>query len=214
MRRIDAVWERADELDPAELVARIDTLAAELPDDDPRALWQRGGARDSTGDESGAAEFYARALERDDAEGGLSGVERTQLVIQYGSTLRNLGRAEESLTLLDAEADRVAVERLEATRPIGSGGAAATARDTEIDGYGDALEAFRALTLHDLGREAEALRATLLALAPHLPSYQRSLRGYAEALVGDEAEAEGDVDATLETVPQGGSGSEPDDTER
>ncbi len=46
----------------------------------------------------------------------------------------------------------------------------------------DALAAFRALTLHDLGRPAEALAVALRALTPHLPRYHRSLYAYADAL--------------------------------
>jgi hypothetical protein len=40
-----------------------------------------------------------------------------------------------------------------------------------------------------MGREREALSISLIALAPHLPRYQRSLGNYARELVEpDEAE--------------------------
>ena len=52
--RMAAVWAEADRLSDAELVSRIDELAAERPDD-PLALFEQGGARDSTGDEAGSA---------------------------------------------------------------------------------------------------------------------------------------------------------------
>jgi len=48
---------------------------------------------------------------------------------------------------------------------------------------GDAATAFAALALADLGREREALVATLHALTPHLPAYRRALDEYADALL-------------------------------
>ncbi len=166
--RIEGVWAADDTLDADELVARIDALAAELPADHPRGLFERGGARDSTGDEEGAAEFYARA-----ARGPLEPEIAAQLAVQYGSTLRNLGRLDESLAVLDAA--------LAAVRTEG-----------DPHHYADALAAFRALTLHDLGRPAEALAVALRALTPHLPRYHRSLSAYADALTSSSA---GDVSA-------------------
>ena len=76
------------------------------------------------------------------------------------SSLRNLGRAEESVELLSAERER------------GS---------DELD---DAVAAFLALALTDTGREREATALALEALAPHLPRYQRSLASYARSIVG------------------------------
>ncbi|TPX01171.1 tetratricopeptide repeat protein, partial [Schumannella luteola] len=75
-------------------VRRIDEIAAEHPDE-PLALFERAGARDSTGDEAGAEQLYRAAL-----AAGLPESERAQCVIQLASTVRNLGRPEESLELL------------------------------------------------------------------------------------------------------------------
>jgi len=50
----------------------------------------------------------------------------------------------------------------------------------------DAVRAFLALALTDVGREREAVSLALGALAPHLPRYQRSLGNYARALVEPE----------------------------
>jgi tetratricopeptide (TPR) repeat protein len=152
--RIAAVWAEADALDDAELVRRIDELAAEHPDD-PLALFERGGARDSTGDEAGAESFYRRAL-----AAGLGGSERAQCIVQLASTVRNLGRPEESLELLRDEF---------AERP-----------DDEL---ADAAVAFAALALVDLGRPVDAVSALLHAIAPHLPRYQRSVHAYADELL-------------------------------
>ena len=89
---------------------------------------------------------------------GLTGIRRRRAAIQYASTLRNLGRADESARILFAE------------RQEGS---------DELD---DAVTAFLALALADLGREREAASLALGALAPHLPLYQRSLANYAAAM--------------------------------
>lgn len=43
------------------------------------------------------------------------------------------------------------------------------------DHLDDAVRAFLALALVDVGREREAVSLALAALAPHLPRYQRSL---------------------------------------
>ncbi|MBN9139995.1 MAG: tetratricopeptide repeat protein [Micrococcales bacterium] len=157
--RIEAVWADAGQLDEAELVRRVDEIAAERPDD-PVGLWQRGGARDSTGDPEGAVGFYRAAL-----AAGLPDTERAQCVIQLASTVRNLGRPEESLELLREEF---------AGRPAN-------------DEYADAAVAFAALALVDLGRPVEAVSALLHALTPHLPRYHRSVPAYADALLERDA---------------------------
>ena len=152
--RMAAVWAEADRLDDAELVRRIDEIAAERPDD-PLALFERGGARDSTGDEAGAEQFYRAAL-----GAGLPDAERARCVIQLASTVRNLGRPEESLELLRNEFEG---------RP-----------DDEL---ADAAIVFAALALVDLGRPVDAAASLMHALAPHLPRYRRSVHAYADALV-------------------------------
>ena len=156
-QRIAAVWTEADALGDAELVRRIDAIAAEHPDE-PLALFEQGGARDSTGDEAGAERYYRRAL-----AAGLPDEERAQCVIQLASTVRNLGRPEESLELLREEFEGRATD----------------------DPYADAAVAFAALALVDLGRPVEAVAALLHALTPHLARYHRSVPAYADALLGE-----------------------------
>ena len=156
--RFEAVWADAEALDEAELARRIDEIAAERPDD-AVGLWERGGARDSTGDEAGAERLYRDAL-----AAGLADAERAQCVIQLASTVRNLGRPGESLELLRAEFEG---------RPAD-------------DEYADAAVAFAALALVDLGRPVEAVSALLQALTPHLPRYHRSVPAYADELLERE----------------------------
>lgn len=153
-QRIAAVW--ADEtLDDLERVEAIDAIAAERPAGDARALFERAGARDSAGIEGEAEPLYRAAL-----EAGLDDEHRPQAVIQLASTIRNLGKLDESLELLRAEYER---------DPGGS--------------LHDAAAAFYALALVSSGDAVRAASVALTALAPHLPRYTRSVTGYARELV-------------------------------
>ncbi|WP_019135978.1 tetratricopeptide repeat protein [Cellulomonas massiliensis] len=88
---------------------------------------------------------------------GLDPERRVQVTIQLASSLRNVGALDEAVALL-AEAP-------------------------DVPALGGARRAFLALALHSAGRPDEGLREALLALADTLPRYQRSVRGYADALV-------------------------------
>jgi tetratricopeptide (TPR) repeat protein len=151
--RVDGAWASFDDRTDDDNVALFDRLAAELPPDSPVGRFERASAQDAIGREDRAVTLYREALDL-----GLDDGRRRQAVIQLASSLRNLGRAEESVTLLMDEA--------------------ASASD-ELD---DAVRAFLALALVDLGREREALSLALGALASHLPRYQRSVAAYARLL--------------------------------
>jgi tetratricopeptide (TPR) repeat protein len=153
-QRIAATWNAAATADPDEIVRRIEELVRERPADDPAALFELASAYDSAGREHDAESLYRRAL-----AGDLDDARRAQLAIQFGSTLRNVGRLEESLQVLTDASER-------GPNPV----------------TGDAATAFRALTLIDLGREREAALNLLRALTPHLPRYHRSLFAYIDAL--------------------------------
>ena len=153
--RVAAVWADAARLGDAGVISAIDALAAERPEGDALALFERGGARDSAGLETEAEPLYRAAL-----AAGLPDNERAQCTIQLASTIRNLGRADESLALLRAEF---------ADRPDSP--------------YAAAASAFAALALASLGRPTEGLAVVLHALAPTLPAYQRSVHAYADALL-------------------------------
>ena len=131
----------------------MEALVAELPSENPVRPFELASAFDSTGHSDRAVPLYREALAL-----GLTGIRRRRAVIQLASSLRNVGRAPESATLLASERDR------------GS---------DELD---DAVSAFLALALADTGREREAVSVALQALAPHLPRYQRSLGNYAREL--------------------------------
>ncbi|GAA3646975.1 tetratricopeptide repeat protein [Microbacterium marinilacus] len=153
--RVDAVWQDRG-LSDDERVIRIDALAGELGEDHPVALFERAGARDSAGHETEAEPLYRRAIER-----GLDDARRTRATIQLASTIRNLGKVDEALELLEAE-------RLRGSTALR-----------------DELAAFTALTLVSAGEPVRAASVALSALAPHLTLYTRSVSGYAAELVDD-----------------------------
>lgn len=154
-RRVAAAWAAIDEYDEEAFRALIDGLAGELPDGDPVAAFERARAFDSTGRPDLAEPLYRAALAGDLPPGE----RRRRAVIQLASSVRNLGRPQESIELLTAE--------------LGRGS----------DHLDDAVRAVLALALTDAGREREAVSVAVGALAPHLPRYQRSMAAYARALV-------------------------------
>jgi Flp pilus assembly protein TadD len=153
-QRADALWALFDSYEPDAFVLEMTRLASERPADDAVAAHEVGGAYDSAGHSDLAVPHYRRALEL-----GLDAGRHRQAVIQLASSLRNLGQASESVSLLEEERD---------------------ARSDELD---DAVRAFLAFALIDVGREREAAAIALAALAPHLPRSQRSVSDYARALL-------------------------------
>jgi hypothetical protein len=156
-RRIGDAWASIDRRGEAEFLALIDQLVAELPAESATGSFERACAFDSTGHSDLAVPLYQQALDR-----GLTGERRRRAVIQLASSLRNLGRPQESVVLLTAEMD------------AGS------------DHLDDAVRAVLALALTDVGREREAVSLAVAALARHLPRYQRSMANYARLLVDPE----------------------------
>jgi len=151
--RLAELWAAIDRYEPGGFLEKMRVLTSERPPGDAVALFELAGAHDSTGHADEAAALYRSAL-----DAGLSGLRRRCAIIQMASTVRNLGKPEESLGLLTAE------------------------RDAGSDELDDAVVAFTALALADLGREREALAMTILALSRHLNRYNRSLKNYAEEL--------------------------------
>lgn len=150
-------WASIEEYDGAEFVALIEELAAELDEGSAVAAFERACSFDSTGHPDRAVPLYRRALEI-----GLTGERRRRAVIQLASSLRNLGRPQESIALLTEE------------------------RRAPSDDLDDAVRATLALALTDVGREREAVSLAITALARHLPRYQRSMTNYARLLVESE----------------------------
>jgi tetratricopeptide (TPR) repeat protein len=144
------------------------TIAALLPlyerhPRDPRVLYEVGGAYDTAGEETTALSFYEQAMSE-----GLKGDVRRRCYLQYGSTLRNLGRLDESMALF------------------------AQARREFPDSV--ALRAFESLTLHAAGQVNTALASLLALLADNVHSeeidrYKPAMRGNAEYLASLDSSA-------------------------
>lgn len=145
------LWARFDTLGPDDGVAAMRDLAKVCPATDGRAAFELASMYDATGFEAEAGAEYERALEL-----GLDEARHAQLAVQYGSTLRNLGRLDEAIAVLSA---------------------APTHEST-----GSAPRVVLALALHSAGRKDQALRVALEAHIDALPRYQRSMREYAAAL--------------------------------
>jgi tetratricopeptide (TPR) repeat protein len=125
--------------------------------DNPYVLYEVGGSYDTDGQEERAILYYERALP------GLTGDTRRRCLLQYGSTLRNLGRFEESLDVFTK----------------------ACAEFPESD----SLRVFKALTLNASGRKDKALATLLLVIADRVDSadirrYEAAIRGNADYLAG------------------------------
>ncbi|ROR66322.1 tetratricopeptide repeat protein [Agrococcus jenensis] len=152
------LWDRVDSTPPDEAIAAMRSLAAAYPGADGRAAFELAGMLDSLGREHDAEREYERALAL-----GLDAERHAQLAVQYGSTLRNTGRLDESIAVLAAA--------------------------PEHPSTGASPRVFLALALHSAGRHDEALRVVIEALEPTLPRYNRSVRAYAEALTEPERPA-------------------------
>ncbi|RUR01538.1 tetratricopeptide repeat protein [Labedella endophytica] len=158
----DALYEELDRIfaarnrdDMAPTIAALRPIVEQYPHD-ARVLYEMGGAYDTAGEESRALGLYERAI-----DAGLTGDLRRRCFLQYGSTLRNVGRIDDSLAIF------------------------ARARE-EFPGS-VALGAFEALSLHAAGRADAALARLLTLLADHvdaaeLERYKPALRGNVEYL--------------------------------
>ena len=151
---IEAVWRHLDADEPGAFLARMERAVATPEVPEGVRRFETAGAHDALDRPDLAVPGYRAAL-----AAGLDEHRARQATIQLASSLRNLGEAGEGLRLL-------------------------AALDTDRDdGLDDAVVVFRALMLADLGRDREALAATIHALANHLPQYRVSARHYADALI-------------------------------
>jgi tetratricopeptide (TPR) repeat protein len=155
-RRLSALWASLPQLQADVFRAEMAALVRELPEASAVGLFELGSAQDSTGRSDLAIPFYRSAL-----AAGLTGLRRRRATIQLASSLRNTGQYAQAEQLLEQEAQHAP------------------------DELSDAVTAFWALVLSDLGREREGLGRALLALSFHLPRYNASLGRYAAELVAD-----------------------------
>lgn len=128
-------YARRDRDDMAPTIAYFEGLLADHPDH-PVLVFEVAGAYDTAGREGEAAVRYERALAL-----GLDGDDLRRCLCQYGSTLRWLGRLDESVAVL---------ERARAQFP-----------------ESDAVRVFLALTLAEAGRTDGAVAQLLTVITNH-----------------------------------------------
>ncbi|WP_026482118.1 tetratricopeptide repeat protein [Agromyces subbeticus] len=149
-----------DRRDRANMQPTIDEFLAVLERHPGNAwvLYEVGGSYDTAGEEQTALGYYERAM-----AAGLAGDALRRCLLQYGSTLRILGRLDDSMAALD---------RARAEYPDSA-----------------SVRLFHALGLHASGR-SDAAVGSLLAFAadevrtPDVLRYEAALRGNAAYLLG------------------------------
>lgn len=151
---IEEAFARRDQANMGPTIAFFKKLLSEHPDN-PHVLYEVGGSYDTAGQEEKAVGYYERALP------GLTGETRRKCLLQYGSTLRNLERFDDSLDVFKQ----------------------ACAEFPESD----SLRVFKALTLQAAGRKDKALATLLLVIADKVDSaeikrYEAAIRGNADYL--------------------------------
>src|SRR4051812_42744259 len=128
-------YERRDRANMAPTITYFQDLLAQHPDH-PVLVYEVGGAYDTAGEGATAALYYERALAL-----GLEGDALRRCLCQYGSTLRWLGRLDESVAVL---------ERARADFP-----------------ESDSVRVFLALTLNEAGRGDPAMAELLKVVVGH-----------------------------------------------
>jgi len=155
LQRLSDLFDARDRDDMAPTIRALREVLAEHPAD-PHVLYEVGGAYDTAGEEETAAGYYERAL-----AAGLSGDTLRRCLLQYGSTLRNLGRYDDSLAVLE--------------------------RARESFPASESVRVWHALSLHAAGRSDAAVAELMLVAVdgiptPDLQRYQAAIRGNAEYL--------------------------------
>ena len=153
---IDAGFARRDRANMQPTIDFFEDLLVKHPDN-PYVIYEVGGSYDTDGQEEKAVGYYERALP------GLTGETRRKCLLQYGSTLRNLGRFEESLEVFG------------------------TARVEFPES--ESLQVFESITQHAAGQKDKAVANLLLLIADRLETgeikrYEAAIRGNAEYLAG------------------------------
>ncbi|MCU1580394.1 MAG: tetratricopeptide repeat protein [Rhodoglobus sp.] len=152
--RVSSVWASAGEMADLDVLAAIIALVAERPADDAAAVFEAASAHDYADREAEAEPLYRRAIDL-----GLDEATLPRAVIQLASTLRNLGKVEESIRLLEDQL-----------------------HEHPDDEWTGPSAAFLALALASRGDERDAASVALAALANYLPIYSASVRSYAIGL--------------------------------
>ncbi|GAA1441933.1 tetratricopeptide repeat protein [Leifsonia poae] len=159
-QRLRTIFEGRDRTHMQPTIDAFLDVLAEHPDN-AYVLYDVGGSYDTAGEEETALGYYERAM-----AAGLSGDTLRRCLLQYGSTLRNLARYDDSLAALD--------------------------RALELYPQSESVRMWHALSLHAAGR-SDAAVAALMELAvdeirtEDLLRYEAAVRGNAEYLWGLDA---------------------------
>ncbi|MFF1572235.1 tetratricopeptide repeat protein [Leifsonia sp. NPDC058292] len=154
-QRLRDIFEARDRANMGPTIEAFLRVLAEHPDN-AAVLYDVGGSYDTAGDEETALGYYERAMEL-----GLTGDTLRRCLLQYGSTLRNLGRHDDSLAALD--------------------------RALQLYPRSESVRMWHALSLHAAGR-SDAAVAALMELTvdevrtEDLLRYEAAIRGNAAYL--------------------------------
>lgn len=164
--RLDGIFAARDRTQMEPTITALLEVLAEHPDH-PAVLYEVGGSYDTDGQEETALGYYQRAM-----AAGLEGRWLRQCYLQCGSTLRNLGRFDESLTVFD--------------------------EGVALFPESESLGLFRALTMHAAGKPSAALGTVLAVIADRFPTaevqrYEAALRGNAAYLISLDVEGRADT---------------------
>ena len=150
-QRVAQFWATADDSQVELSLAQMKSLVEELDQENPDGMFEWASVHDFLGLELQAIPLYERALDL-----GLVGLKREKALIQLASSLRNVGRPDDAIAIL------------------------------EENEFGDetflASRSFLALAMFDAGKPSEALRQTLEYLYPSDALYARSILFYARQL--------------------------------
>jgi tetratricopeptide (TPR) repeat protein len=150
--RVADFWKSADDGKAAEMLAKMKSLVSELEPNDPDGLFEWASVHDFLGLEAEAVPIYEQAL-----KSGLTRLKSQKAVIQLASSLRNIGKANEAVVLLESNSF-----------------------DDEMD---VAAKAFLALAYMDSGNPKKALSLVLGEFYPAEAIYGRSIKFYAQELL-------------------------------
>lgn len=150
--RVATFWQSADDSKVDETLATMKKLVEELEPTNPLGVFEWASVHDFLGLEPEAIPIYKQALHL-----GLAGLKREKALIQLASSLRNLGKPDEAVALLESTTFSVETEA--------------------------AAKAFLALAHFDSGKPSKALSLALLQLYPTGGLYERSIKLYATDLI-------------------------------
>lgn len=152
-KRVQTKWSQINEMDEGEFTDYIEELVEERGEMDAIAHFELACLKDSFDKSELAVPLYKKALNQ-----GLDGIRRRRAVIQLASSLRNCGKVEEGIHLLEEEFNE---------------------HSDELD---DAVSAFYVLLISETGQQEKAVGIALSVLSKHLPRYNVSLAHYAEKM--------------------------------